>query len=151
TWVLLLVSALNRQSLLYGKLLTTVLVVAAALAVCLFGLLIVSHLGTNVGVEESTRFGLEGTLITALLCVPLAVSLSALYFLLAICARTTQEASIFTSAVMIVAMCMSMACIVPDKFIAPAMYLVPVVNVSVCLGQALQTGINANNLIMTVA
>lgn len=150
TWVLLLVSPLDRHAILYGKLVTTVLVVTAALVVCLTSLLAVSYVGVHLGLSDSVGFSVQAALITALLCLPLSLVVTGLYFFLASCARTTQEANLYTSAALIVSMGLTMACVVPYKFIAPAMYLVPVVNVSICLSQALQIGINWSTLLLTI-
>ena len=150
TWQLLLVSPLDRNSLLYGKLAATVLSVFLGIATCFTSLLVCSALADASHMDLGITFGIPEALTAAMLSVPLVISLSAFFFLLCMCARNTQEASIFTTAATIVCTLLPFVSTIPSKFIAPALFLIPVVNVALCVSESLETGLVAGHFAMAI-
>ncbi len=150
TWQLLLVSPLDRNSLLYGKLAATVLSVFLGIATCFTSLLICSALADASHMDLGITFGIPEALTAAMISIPLVISLSALFFLLCMCARNTQEASIFTTAATIVCTLLPFVSTIPAKFVAPALFLIPVVNVALCVSESLETGLVAGHFATTI-
>ncbi|HEY9772836.1 MAG TPA: CPBP family glutamic-type intramembrane protease [Planktothrix sp.] len=150
TWQPLLVSAIDRNSLLWGKLICTVMTAMLGVFVCVGSLLACSAYAVQNGFGDSIRFEWQEAGIALLFALPLAAFLSAMFFFICSCAKSTQEAGLFTTATTMVLTLIPLAAVVPPKYVAPALYMMPVINDALCISESLQQGVSVVHFLATL-
>lgn len=146
TLPLLLVSAVRRDSITYGKLLV---VFALGLTTALFLLVsLIFMLSTSLSKIEdgSGAFVLALSPANILLTLPLALPLVLLFGSIGVWisayARSFQECQGYSLPYMFAAMFLSSAGLIPGKHLPYAIYVVPVSNISVCMTEILRGEFN---------
>lgn len=151
----LLVAGVSRMAIVMGKFLTvfTVSMVTAALSLTSLAVTFSNAAILSPKMAQAFNFGLDlqAALLLGLTLVPLGVIFSAGLMALSLFAKSYREAQTYVSPLMILVIFPAMVSMLPGVEINAWMAIVPILNVSLLLKQALVGRIELVPLLLTMA
>ena len=151
----LLVSGVSRLDIVIGKFLTvfTASIVTASLAVGSMAATGAGLVGIMPEISDKLNFSIEplGVVLMIIAMIPLGAIFSSLLMTLSLFAKSYKEAQSYISPLMIIVIIPAMASIMPDTELSREAALIPVLNVSVMMKDALVGSFDPVSIISTMA
>lgn len=150
----LLVSGVSRIDIVVGKFLTvfTASIVTTALAVGSLAATGAGLLGMTAEQTQRLNFTIEpvGVLLMVVAMIPLGAIFASLLMTLSLFAKSYREAQSYISPLMIVVILPAMASLMPDTELSRELALVPILNVSMMMKDALTGSVEIGSLLVTL-
>lgn len=150
----LLVSGVSRVDIVLGKFLTvfTASLVTAVLSIGSMAAMGMGLIGTTTEIANELNFNVQpgSVLLIIAAMIPLGAIFSALLMTLALFAKSYKEAQSYISPLMILVILPAMASLVPEVEFNVHMAMIPVLNVSLFMKEALRGSIETIPLIVTL-
>jgi len=151
----LLVSGVSRLDIVIGKFLTvfTASIVTASLAVGSMAATGAGLVGMMPEISDKLNFSIEplGVALMIMAMIPLCAIFSSLLMTLSLFAKSYKEAQSYISPLMIIVIVPAMASIMPDTELSRQAALIPVLNVSIMMKDALVGSFDPVSVISTMA
>jgi sodium transport system permease protein len=142
----ILASPIPRWQLATGKFLTILTTSIVATILAIVSLTATMAYSVSKGGAMSENFALQVTpsavIVIVLMMIPTASMFSAVLMALSLAAKTYKEAQSYTSPFMMVVILPAMVSFIPGIELTPILALIPFVNVSLCIKEALMGNIN---------
>ncbi|MDP8237696.1 MAG: ABC transporter permease [Candidatus Hatepunaea meridiana] len=151
----LLVSGVSRLDIVMGKFFTvfTASVITSALAVGSMAFAGVYLIGMAPEKAAQLNFSIEpiGVVLMIIAMIPLGAIFSSLLMTLSLFAKSYREAQSYISPLMIIVIIPAMASVMPDTELSKELALVPVLNVSMMMKEALMGTVDPGTIAVTMA
>lgn len=151
----LLVSGVARMDIVLGKFLTvfTSSLVTATLAVVSLAATGAGLIGMSPEQTSKLNFSIEpvGIMLMILAMIPLGAIFSSLLMTISLFAKSYREAQSYISPLMIVVIMPAMVSFIPDMVLSKKMALIPIINVSMLMKEALVGSFDLTSLLVTMA
>jgi sodium transport system permease protein len=151
----LLVSGVERSDIVLGKFLTVFSAAVVTATLSLTSMMVSFSLAAKSSsmIARELQFSLDfnGVLLMIMAMIPLAIILSSLLMTIALFAKSYREAQTYISPLMILVILPAMASLIPDTEISYRMAMIPILNVSLMLKQAMMGSVDITALIITMS